>query len=320
MQPDNKVVNVPPTYRQMLEEMGRQLSERRSALFKRVFLITWPFLLLIVALFILNEIYDFNSIPSGQSTGWVILLILYIFVAVVYSTIIRFIFEIEKQIWVDSYFDQKNLTLSQSWNLAKRLFWPAIVFRFRISVQYYLIPMLVAIISVVVIVYFVTLLLGAGDASVGIISYFIAIILFLIGIFGYSYYIRTKLRYVWFIFLDKFGSDFSYNSAIEEMNNLNRISKSEIFKKSLILNIGTDSINSLARSIIGTISYGMSSFGNTGKMLGGLMRVYGEEASRQATDLGNISAHYILYRFARKEAYGTEQRVNENLYRLSEDR
>jgi hypothetical protein len=105
---------------------------------------------------------------------------------------------------------------------------------------------------------------------------------------------------------------------MEELKKLNSVSKSETFKKSLLLSIGADSLNGIATLAIESISYGLAQFGNTGKLVGNLLKVYGEEASRQATELGNISAQYILYRFARKEIYGTEQEINENIYKLSD--
>ena len=61
----------------------------------------------------------------------------------------------------------------------------------------------------------------------------------------------------------------------------------------------------------------MSVFGGeAGKLLGGITEIYGKELARQATDFGNISAQYILYRFARKELYGEEQVVNDSIYLL----
>lgn len=317
METNIKTATVPPTYKQLLEEMGKQLSQRKSALLKRVLLITWPFILLIVAIYALEEIYDFKNFSDEQAFWAMSSFVVYLFLALVYSAIVKFIFEIEKRIWIDSYFDHKNLSLSQSWRIAKKLFWKAFVFRFKVYLQYYLIPIITTIALSVAVIYISTLLFPTTEGQINIIiASFFVLILFFIMLWIYSYYLKIKLRYAWFIFLDKFGPTYSYKSIIDEMDILNKISKSETFKKSLILNIGTDSINILALSTIGIISHGMSNFGNTGRMFGSILRIYGEEASRQAADLGNISAHYILYRFARKEAHGNEQEVNDYLYSL----
>lgn len=199
-----------------------------------------------------------------------------------------------------------------------RLFWPALSFRLKIWFRYYLIPLIVLIVFVgFAMMYVVSSLHGAGQADNIFFAILIFSVLFVIALLAYSYYIKTKMRYSYFIFLDSFGQNNSFATVIEEMKKLNEVSKSETFKKSLLLNIGADSVNSVATIAIRSISKGVSSLGGAGRLFGGLARVYGEEASRQVTELGNISAQYILYRFARKEVYGTEQEINENIYSLS---
>ncbi|MEO8637723.1 MAG: hypothetical protein ABI430_02380 [Candidatus Taylorbacteria bacterium] len=308
---------LPPTYKEIFEEIGRQLKLRKSALFKRILLITWPYLLLIVVSYVLNLIYDFNSFSQDQKFIYFEALAVYLILAVIYSQIIRFIFKIEKQIWIDSFFDKKNLSPSESWKIARKLFWPAIDFRIKLWLQYYFVPIAVIIVAFgLVIMIFVPIFNSSTGYEIILNSSLVLFVVFVIGLVAYGYYLKTKLRYTWFIFLDKFGTDHSYKLMLEEMRKLNNVSKSETFKKSLILSIGANSVNSIAQLAIGSISLGLAQFGNTGKMVGGLMRVYSEEASRQATDLGNISAQYVLYRFARKEAFGSEQEVNENIYKI----
>ena len=315
MKIETKLATIPPTYKQLLEEIGKQLSQRKSALLKRVLLITWPFLLLVVTVFVLGKTNSFDGFSYEQMVPWLLPLIIYISLALVYSTVVRFIFDIEKRIWIDSFFDQKNLALSDSWNVAKKIFWEAFVFRLKIFVHYYLAPIVAFILLGAIVMYASTIFFKTIDGRADmVIASLISFAVLLIGFIVYSYYIRTKLRYAWFIFLDRFGPNYSFGSVIEEMHNLNQISKSDTFKKSLVLNIGTDSVNGLAQSAIGIISHGMSNLGEVGNVLGGVLTVYGNEASRQVTDFGNISANYILYRFVRKEAYGNEQDVNEYLY------
>lgn len=315
MKIEAKLATVPPTYKQLLEEIGRQLSQRKSALLKRVLLITWPFLLLVVTFFLLGKANGSEGSTYEQVGQWIFPLIVYVLAAVIYSSVVRFIFDIEKRIWIDSFFDQKNLALSDSWKLAKKIFWDALIFRLKIFVRYYFIPIAAVILLEVIVIYISTIFFKTTEARANIIIVSsISFVVLLIGLLVYSYYIRTKLRYAWFIFLDKFGPNYSHSSVIEEMLNLNKISESEAFKKSLILSIGTDSINGLAQSVVGIISRSMSNLGDVGNVLGGVLSVYGNEASRQVTDFGNISANYILYRFARKETHGSEQDVNEYLY------
>ncbi len=310
-------INLPPTYKQMIEEMGKQLQLRKSLLFKRVLFITWPILLLIISGYGFQAVYDLETLPVEKQT-WVIgVATVYIICSIIYSMIVGFIFEIEKRIWIDSFFDQKNLDSTTSWRIAKKLFWPGFKFRLQILWRYYLIPMGLAtlIVGGIVVGVFKQATMSISQDNIIMVA-LVSFILLIIGLTIYSYYIKTKLRYAWFIFLDTFGVSYSFVNFVAEMEKLNTISKSETFKKSLIATVGTDSVRDLAGVAIGTLSFAMSHLGGAGKMLGQLASVYGNELSRQATDLGNITAQYLIYRFARKELVGSEQVVNEALYRL----
>ena len=139
-----------------------------------------------------------------------------------------------------------------------------------------------------------------------------------IGVFVYQYWVRVKLRYAWFIFLDHYGQDYSFKLLQDEVKKLNNISKSDAFLKSLVLNIGADSAAAVSNLAVQGITAGFGMLGNTGKLVGQVTRIYGEELTRQVTDLGNIAGQYILYRFARKQLYGDEQKINEVIYSLKD--
>ncbi|MES2470876.1 MAG: hypothetical protein V4526_01430 [Patescibacteria group bacterium] len=311
-------VTLPPTYKEMLEEIGRQLKERKKSILKRSLLISWPFILLIAASYLFEGAVNFKAFTSEQMVWAIGGLIAYVVLAIIYSGIVRFIFEIEKQIWIDSYFDKKNLDLKQSWMLAKKLFWSAFKFRLQIALRYYVLPIGLTLLVIAggVVAFFTSS--PTGDMQ----SYFVmaipvVVIVIIVSLFFYGYYLKTKLRYTWFVFLDKYGSEYTYHSIMDEVDELNQISKSETFKKSLLVNLGTDSVRGVANMAVGIIGMGFAQLGGAaGRAVGGVIRMYGQEVARQATDLGNIAAQYILYRFARKERFGEEQVVNENLYTI----
>ena len=301
-----------PTYKELLEQVGTQIKARKNALLKRTLLITWPFMAIAVIGFLFNKFIDFRGLPYSYQILLMWVGVLIIFSGLVYSIIFTFIFEIEKRIWIDSYFDQKNLSLSQSWKIAKKLFWPAAIFRLKIIFYYYLLPIVVLTVTTTLVIF------GLYDVIPNVdVVVIVALLTVLIAIAVYSYYLKIKLRYLWFIFLDNYGRDYSHTFLTSEMKKLNNISKTDTFKKSLLANLGTDSLSGLSRMAIGTISKGMSVFGGeAGKLVGGITGIYGKELARQAANFGNISAQYILYRFARKELYGEEQVVNDSIYLL----
>ncbi len=324
---------LPPTYGEMLKEMGAQLNARKSLLFKRVLLIMWPGLLFLVILFVLGKMDDAGMLENLSASGQMGLMIAggaYLLFAIVYMWIAGFLFEIEKQVWVDSHFDRRtsqggqtsgaaaDLTPKESWKIARKLFWPAFRLRLRIVWQYYLLPALV----------FAAILAGFGfwagnsaaAATYASNIWILAAILFLVFLvvaIVYSYYIKVKIRYSWFVFIDIYkGEPFDTKVVLSQMNALNAASKSASFKKALITEIGTDSAAVIANLAVSAIGFGVSQVPGVGQLLGGLTRAYGQELTKQAASLGKIGAMYLLYRYARKELFGSEQANNEYVYGL----
>ena len=323
---DKKFASLSPEYKQILTEIGVQLAYRKGILFERTLLKVWPVVVLLLLGYADEYFKDFIN-QNSLHTHFTILFVFCAIFVVFYTTIFGSIIEIEKRIWVDSYFDGKKLNGGQSWKIARRLFWPAFWMYFRIFVRYYL-PL------VLILIGFLALYIIGGVSLVDKLHYLFSPLqmawiqlillilpfLLLIGIFLYSYfYLRVRLRYVWFIFLDTYQkANFSYSVVFEELNKLNSVSKSDSYKKALILNLGTDSVNLVAQVAVGGISYGISQLGKAGEVVGSVVNVVGKEASHQATSFANIAAMYILYRFALEQMYGEDQEVNENIYKLAE--
>lgn len=310
---------LPPTYKQMLQEIGKQLNMRKSLLFKRVLFIVWPGLLLLIAMYIGNRLNDQGLLLQYASkTTLLIAGGIYVAFAVAYMLIAGFMFEIEKQIWIDSHFDKKDLEPRHSWAIAKKLFWPALRLRLRIAWMYYLLPTLICVAVLVGFGFWATNanVTATYASNIGIMIA-ILFLVFLVFAIIWSYYVKVKIRYAWFVFLDIYkGEPFDTRVVLSQMNALNTASKSASFKKALVAEIGTDSANVIMNLAVGAIGFGISRIPGVGELLGGLTRAYGQELTRQATSLGKISAMYLLYRYARKELFGSEQVSNEYVYQL----
>jgi hypothetical protein len=309
--------SLPPTYKELLKAMGEQLKSRKSALMKRALLIIWPYLLLLVGGYLFNQVINFNTLPQQSRAAIALFVVVYVIFSVIYSIIVGFVFEIEKRIWVDSFFDQKNLSLEESWRISKKLFWPAVVYRFKISLYFYIIPIFGSLAAIAALV---ALFIYSGtydSATIGL-TCFGALIVWVLGVCIYNVYARVILRYSWFVFLDNFGTSTTHTEYVSMIKKLNAVKKSETFIKALVTNFGTNSVEQIIKLAVGTVSFGVTNVlgGELGKMVGGAANIYGQTLARQAADLGNIAGQYILYRFARKEMYGDEQHVNETIYKL----
>jgi hypothetical protein len=117
--------------------------------------------------------------------------------------------------------------------------------------------------------------------------------------------------------LDWYGkTEFLYRTLFQEMNKLNEISKSEIFKKTLLINLGADSLEAITDTMIKELQKGFGVLGKPGQLFGALFRSYSEVGTKQVISLGKIAAIYTLYRYARQTLYNQPQEINESIYKL----
>lgn len=311
-----------PTYKEIITQIGAQIKARKKLLLLRTLSIMWPVLLAIAAGYIATNIYGEEYLKQIIFSFPNILYFFgYVILSAIYMSIIGFIFEIEKRIWIDSFFDKREMLPEASWSLAKKLLWPAVVFRFNIFFKYYFAPIMI----------FVAILASPLLVYKNIIDYMVPNIIYtylgvllvsLISLSIYTYYLRIKLRFSWFVFLDLYkGGKIELHSIYEKMDLLNVTAKSEGFKKALILTVGVDTIGAITNQLVvlmteglKAVSLGIPGLGNAGKMLGDMTQAYGQALVKQVTSYAEIVSIYILYRTAHQQTYGKEQEVNEFMY------
>ena len=311
-----------PTYKEIITEIGAQIRARKKLLFLRTFMIMWPVLLAFVLGFFATNTYSEEYLQQVMfSFPNILYVILTVLVAVIYMVIVGFIFEIEKRIWIDSFFDKKEINPTQSWKLAKKLVWPAIVFRFNIFFKYYFAPLAVLF----AIIFSPALLYKNIDAYINqnsILVYGGVVLVSIIAFLIYNYYLRIKLRFSWFVFLDMYkGGTLETHAIYERMDLLNVTAKSEGFKKALILTVGVDAIGAITNQLVVIMTEGLRvvplavpGLGEAGGMIGGMTRSYGQALVKQVTSYASIVSIYILYRTAHQQIFGKEQEVNEYVY------
>ncbi|MEK7554426.1 MAG: hypothetical protein AAB518_00350 [Patescibacteria group bacterium] len=325
-QPKNTEGNF-PSYRDLLTEAGRHIASRKWLLMRRTLLMVWPGLVAVVAWYILEILArsgngevtpEFALFAPTLISVFIIVGILF---GAPYYTIMSGIFKIEKTVWIDSFFDGRNLDSKTSWRIARRLFWKYVFFELQILFRYY------GILVLVLCAVFVAA--GAGgwlDAKYDFKSISPQVIggmivAATIALYAWVYYLRTRLRYADFLFLDRVSSSgVRYADLFREMEELNQVRKREAFIKALVANVGSDTLKGITRILARDIAIGMGQLGAGGKVAGAVIGTYAQELSRQAIDLGNIAARYLMYRVARKIVYGSEQEINEYLYRLGNDK
>jgi hypothetical protein len=313
-----------PTYKEIIKEIGAQIKARKKLLLLRTLIITWPVLLAIIVGYVANSLYGEQFIQSiAFSFPNIIYIAVYILFAIVYMLIVGFIFEIEKRIWIDSFFDKREISGKQSWTLAKKLLWPAIIFRFNIFFKYYFLPLILLIVALIFPILFYAYSDFDNYLNMNyIIAYMVFFLLSIVGYFIYTYFLRIKLRFSWFVFLDMYkGGKLEIQSIYEKIDLLNVTAKSEGFKKALILTVGVDSIKAITTQLIVIMTEGIKvvsmeipGLGNAGRALGNLTQIYGQSLIKQVTSYAEIVSIYILFRTAHQQTYGKEQEINDFMY------
>jgi hypothetical protein len=308
----NTVASQSTSYKDLMVEAGKQLGLRKGDILKRVILATWPIVILLFSVTSFG-IYSQTHPDIAERYGMqlAVIAILWAIFSILYGAIVRTIFFIEKRIWIDSYFDGKNLTNGQSWRIATKLFFPSVFFRIKLFLRYY---------AIIWFIYFALIpaCFLIGDPYAGI-AFAIVLLGFPVIMWIYShYYLQAYLRFAWFLFLDTFGSqENGFGSIVSEMKKLNTVSKSDSFKKALVAELGSDSITFIADVAVNSILSGISAVNQkAGAIVGSLTKVPAEEMAKQSADFAKLSAVYLLYRKARELSEESPQSVNEKIYSL----
>ncbi len=301
-----------PSYVEIFQEIGRQVSERKKNLFKRSIQIYWAGAVWVfLYCFAFREHFPMPFDPNGTSVSLLMIVLLSILpLVIIYMVTMAWIFFIEKRIWIDSYFDKRNLKPEESWKIAKKLFIPAMVFGIRLIIRFFLIPIALLLFAYTILIPFLF------KFSSGSIIDFIQIAVYLsipVGIVWVIYSLIVKVRYSWFLFLDIYGNeDFSYSRIWDDTKKLNQFNYKKSRDKVFSLEIGSGILLNLTNEISQLFVGGMSKDQSASYIVGSVT----SSVAREFISYAKLCALYLLYRQARVEVFGTEQIVNENIYKM----
>mgnify|MGYP000036948235 CR=1 FL=1 len=304
-----------PGYKETAREIGKQLSLRKKLLVRRIFLLIWPIMVLAVASVIVSESYKAGWLQKDgpYTAGLLVVGGAWFCFSFCYYAVLSLIFNIEKLIWVDSFFDKRNLEPKDSWRIARKLFWPYFRLGIETFVRYVLPAFILFFLSFFLIIKY---LVGGTMADAAYIPV-VAIVIVTGAIIIYFYLLQVILRYLPFVFLDRYGEqNFSYSGLFVEMRKLKTVAANKTQMRALLTHLTADVVTEISSTALGVMQAGLGNFGIVGKILGSSVRVVGEETTKQITSLGRIVAVYMVYQFVRQQMYGQAQHVNENLYRL----
>ena len=308
--------NVSVSYREILNKIGQQLSLRKNDIFKRIVLISWPFVILAGVLYQIKNSNSLHQLIEADPQSFYITMAIVIAILIPYYYLISFLVSIEKHLWIDSAFDNRVMDSKMSWHIAWKLIFPVIGLSFQVIVRYYLPAIAVVIIGFLGLAY--------TSSKVDLVNFFgnvmwipLICILLLIVVAVYFYLLRTRLRFIFFLFIDRYNKDdFSYSGLFQEMKKLNEISKTDGFKKALVINFGSDVFYNVSLYVLGVIKSGLDSIGGISGLFGAIAKPFAEESARQIASFARLTAIYLLYSQARFMLYNKPQEENKYIYSL----
>lgn len=334
MQAENQNITS-PSWDEIFQEIGKQLQTRSGLLVKRVLKISLPALAILFLIQLFGRLTQFNTNPSEAFLQLEISSILWgsiaLIVIIVFTIVYVAILKIEEAIWLDSYFDEVNLTPEESQRISNKLYGGWCSLQYKIFYRYYL----WVILTIVALLYswiYIIVILGFGRSLSPEFTQILSSILFIgggIGIILWVRYLKIKLSYVPFVFLDRYDANLAsspefWNEFFDELNHLNVVSKGDSFKKNVMIELGGDAAMTLVEYIARRIQIGFNVAGAvlpgvTGAVVG--TAVYTKtrgvaEVSHRVIMFAKLTGRCVLYRYAYKNIHGVTHHINEYVYSL----
>lgn len=264
-----------PSYKETLKEVGKQMNERKGILVRRVVLLIWPVWILVIVSYIMlwssgveTGVPNIDTLSAPWFSYLFYFIILWLGFTLFWYFVMGFIFEIEQKVWVDSYFDGRNLDPKASWRVARRLFFPTVRMAFLTLIRFYLPAIIFIVIGAIIPYYAYTI--GTHSPELFVLSNAAGLILAIV----YCYTIHLRLRYLGFLFLDEFNPDtYSYTSILRKMRELNRIDTRDVIKRIFISDIATTSFEGMISVFTHIIESQIRKLGRLGQLAGSLFGV-----------------------------------------------
>jgi hypothetical protein len=326
---------VDPSWNEIFTEIGKQLHTRTGLLTKRVLFISIPALVvffvvqLIVRLVQFKGIDDLFILLSAESFIWGTLAV----IVVLFTTIILMsILKIEQAVWLDSHFDGRKLTPEESWRIAKKLYWASSYLQFKLFYRYYIWPIIFVLVGFI----FGGYLIAKPDflkfmAQLNGVLIFLYIFVLCVSSVLWARYLKIKLSYVPFLFLDRYHGQSVHSSQFwgeffKEIWELNEISKEKSFKKNVMLELAADAAMSYVEYIAAHIQKGFEiASGKIPSVGGAVVGATGITITRAATEVAHriilfakMTGRYVLYRYALQNLHNKSHHINEYIYSLKD--
>lgn len=316
-----------PAYKEIVEETARQFNARKGLFLRRIAFVWWPFVVLgiVMAVVYVSLIVPFAKqgyavYGTPPSETWALYIVwggaTYLVLMILWVITARTIFSIEKNIWTDSFFDRVPLSPEQSWHISKKLFLSIVRLKFRLFMHYGALA-IVVFLGLLWGLFKITTVFPDGDTALYIVFVGTPVLASLL--FVYVYIISIKLRYVYFLFLDLYGTeDYSSRKVLQAMWELNHKIKNADLKKILSVQFGTDAISVVIGAVTNIFISAIPQSTPTGRATRGGLQTAVAIVDSEIREYALIIGNYMIYRAIWTNIYGAPPKVNENVYKLAD--
>ncbi|MBI2410155.1 hypothetical protein HYV30_03910 [Candidatus Kaiserbacteria bacterium] len=315
----------------IFENIGVQLHRRSGMLVRKVL---WASAFGFAAVFVLSLMSQLLSFDVLYQSGMInisslVYGLVILIVVIIITSILMTLVKIEQVVWLNSYFEGKDLTPKESRTIAVRLFGGWIQLQFRLFYRYYLWPLAAAVATVVSWLYIFAVSKWVRDPDAVAILSTVMFIGGLVGIVLWQRYLKLKLSFAPFLFLNIYKRNASprfWSDFFKEMRRLNEVNKDDSFRKNVMLEIGGDIAVTIEQYVISRVKIGFS----TGAAIlpsvpGALASALSNTASMAAGEIayrvimfGKLAGRQVMYDFAMRKLHGVGREPNEYIYSLKD--
>ena len=310
-------------YKKSVYKVAAQINRSRAKLYLLNAYYVVPIILPIAVGLFLNE----SGINSSVLDPGVILMYtgICLLLALIGIFFIRFKCNIQRLVWIDLSFDEKIKNNITKIKIPITVFLSALWFRIKVFLIYELLSWLFICASLASFIVFMEYLDKIGLYQYSLYVSFSATTVLLCFSSWYAYYLYWyKIRYIWFLFIDHYShKGVLFWEIVDEMNKLNKISKTSEYFDNLKEDFGSASVykiqNTVSSLLRDRVPLNFYVDSTTKKYTNNLFssiffrdRLIVSEVSRYTT----LLTKYLLYKAARKIKYNEEQYANDELYSL----
>lgn len=256
---------------------------------------------------------DINSAGGGPVVPpilWIIFL--YMLIAAVYFFIVNHLQFIERiiRLYLNTAFQD-----SQTLQIAKKIFKNSLRFELSLFFRYYCVPFVLALVALGFGLSAILSFAFNESQDVATAFYKLAVVpVAIMIIYLYMhYYLSTRLRYIWFAYLNNYGDSNFIAKAFTEMKSLNSISGGKAFRKILGTEIKNDMLADAVGFGTGTAISKLPVGGNLGNLGKEVLGGYVGGVVRDTASYSTLETKFNLYRESYSKFFNKDFTPNQKL-------